>query len=344
MKFLFYILILFNANYILALQQRVSPFNQKAIHIDSTGDYSFIVSGHFHGSSTNLTGLPINTILAHLDWINESDNCMLISLGDLFLDVSNDIPQYEESFFSKLKKPMFNAVGNHDLTGTIYQDNFGETFFYWQINSDIHVVLDTELENGSLDGAQKKILEKVNELTKNGSISNVFIYSHRTIWAKTYSELDLLFHDNTQSVLGNNFESDVLPLLNEMNTNSNVYWFSGSIGDAPASFFQFKDQNNIQYIATAIRGLPRDAVLIVNVTQKGEVSFKTKSFTNQKLLDFEDYNVEFWNKNVGKKRPFNYRLIPLYIKQNILNPTFWYGFTIMLLISLLFYWRRKKNV
>ena len=340
-KYLFYILILFYSSELISQQN--SPFNTMPVKVDSSGNYSFIVSGHFHGSSSNLTGLPTNTILAHLDWINNSDNCMVISLGDLFLDVSNDIPQYEESFFSKLNKPMFNAVGNHDLTGDIYQDNFGKTFFYWQINNDIHVVLDTELDDGSLKDEQKKMLEKIKEITNAGLISNVFIYSHRTIWAKTYPELDLLFQDNTQSILSNNFESDVLPLLKEMKLKANVFWFSGSLGDAPASFFQFKDQNNIQYIATAIRGLPRDAVLIVNVNQNGAVSFETKSFTNQKLLDFEDYNVEFWNKNVGKKPPFNYRLIPLYVKQNLLNPTFWYGFTIMLIISLFFYWRRKKN-
>lgn len=320
-----------------------SPFNQQEIINDSTGNYSFIVSGHFHGSGNNRTGYPTNTLLANLNWINSSDNSMLISLGDLFLDVSNDIPQYKKSLFSQLKLPMFNAVGNHDLTGSIYQDNFGETFYYWQINNDIHVVLDTELDDGSLKDEQKKMLENVNTLTKSGSISNVFIYSHRTIWAKTYTELDLLFQDNTQAILGNNFESEVLPLLKEIKLNSNVFWFSGSLGSAPASFFQFKDKNDIQYIATAIRGLPRDAVLIVNVNKKGNVSFETKSFTNQKLMPFENYNVNFWNENVGKKEPFNFRLIPFYIKQNLLNHSFWYGFTIMLMISLIFYWRKRKK-
>ena len=342
-NWIFIAFILFGLNPVaFSFQERQSAFNNKPVKVDSTGNYSFIVSGHFHGGSTNRTGYPTNTLLANLDWINESDNCMLISLGDLFLDVSNDISQYESSFFSKLKKPMFNAVGNHDLTGDIYQNNFGETYFYWLINNDIHIILDTELDDGSIKNEQLAMLKEVKELTQTQNINNVFIYAHRTLWAKTYSELDLLFQDNTQSVLGNNFESDVLPILKDIETRSQVYWFSGSIGDAPASFFQFKS-DGIQYIATAIRGLPRDAVLIVNVNSKGEVNFETKTFTNQELMPFENYNVEYWNENIGKKEPFNFRLIPLYVKQNLLRPAFWYGFSIMLIISLVFYWRKRKK-
>ncbi|MBK6526581.1 MAG: hypothetical protein IPG07_14185 [Crocinitomicaceae bacterium] len=47
---------------------------------------------------------------------------------------------------------MFNAVGNHDITGSVYQENYGATFFKFQIGNDIHVILNTELDNGDLEG------------------------------------------------------------------------------------------------------------------------------------------------------------------------------------------------
>jgi len=317
-----------------------SPFTHKTLETDSIGEYSFIVSGHFHGSGTNRTGYPTNTLLANLDWLNESDATMVMCLGDLFLDVSNDIPNYEASLFSKLNKPLFNSVGNHDITGTIYQDNFGKTYSYFILNNDIHLVLDTELDDGSIKDEQLELFKEVEDLVNTDKYTNVFIYSHRTIWTKSYSELDLLFSDNTQSILGNNFESEILPRLESIQKKANVFWFSGSLGSAPASFFQFK-KGGIQYIATAIRGLPRDAVLIVDVKQ-GVVSFRTKSFTNSDLLPFESYDVDFWTENQGKE-PFNYRLLPLYIKQFFLNPNYWYGFASMLFIAILFYWRKRKK-
>ncbi|MFT5819400.1 MAG: hypothetical protein ACI8ZM_000624, partial [Crocinitomix sp.] len=263
--------------------QYKSPFNQKEINVDRA-QYSFIVSGHFYGDGGNKSRFPVNTLLANLDWVNGSNAAMLVCLGDLFKDISNDIPNYQNSLFDKLEMPLVNAVGNHDLTGNIYQDNFGETAFSFQINQDAHIVLDTERDNGDISGEQIELLNDAKEKVNNGIIQNVFIYTHRTIWKEAYSEMDGIFEDNTQSIGGTNYETEVLPILKEMGKKSHVYLFSGSLGSAPASFFHFYDKdNNVKIIATAIRGLPRDAMLEVLVNEMGEASFTTKSLTGEKL-------------------------------------------------------------
>jgi len=309
-----------------------SPFNQLEFESDSTTTYSFIVSGHFYGNQTNQTGYPCNTLLANLDWLNTSNTKAVFCLGDMFGNVATDIDNYKQSLFSKLNKPLFNAVGNHDLKEDLYQNNFGKTYYYFEVNNDIHIILDTELDNGNIKGEQLEMLKQALEITKTKQINNVFIYTHRTLWAKHFEELNGLFKDNTQSVLGNNFKTEVLPILDQIKLNAKVFWFSGSIGgNAPASFFYFP-KNELTFIGTAIRGLKRDAVLIVEVVN-GEVSFKIKSFTNQNLKHLEDYNVDFWQSTSGEQ-PFNYRLIPLYIKQILLNRYFWYGFFFCLAIIL----------
>ena len=325
-------------------QPSVSAFNQKSVSVDSTGNYSFIVSGHFYGDGTNKSGYPANTLLANLDWINESDACMLICLGDLFMDIKNDLPKYKTSLFDKLEIPLFNAVGNHDLTGTIYQDNFGLTSFKFQLGNDVHVILDTETSNGDISGDQLKMLKEIAAQSKNGQINNVFVYAHRTIWKDAYPELEGLFSDNTQSLTATNYATEVLPVASEIAAHSNVYWFAGSLGDAPASFFYFNDEKNkITYIATAIRALLRDAVLIVNVNNSN-VSFETHSFTNQSLEPLTHYNVEYW-KQTSAEEPFNYRLIPLYVKNVFLSRNFWYGTafaTVIVGVIWLIRKRRKK--
>ena len=324
-------------------QTRESAFNNQSIDLDSSGNYSFIVSGHFHGSGTNQTGYPTQTILASLDWINTSESNFLVCLGDLFLDVSNDIPFYKTSFFSKLELPLYNTVGNHDLTDDIYQKNYGDTYFLIEIGGDVHLFLDTELSDGSIKDEQLNLLKSVQEKVLNHSVKNVFIYSHRTIWAKHYNDLDRLFKDNTQATLGNNFSDEVQPLLKEISNKANVYWFSGSLGNAPASFFNFKDEHGVTYIATAIRGLKRDALLTVRVID-GKPTFETKSLTGEELMPFESYNIEFWNDKIGEK-PFNYRLIPYYIKSMFLHRYFWYGImsTIGLGLVLAFFRKRRRS-
>jgi len=319
----------------------VSPFNQTKFTTDSTLNYSFIVSGHFYGNQSNKTGYPCNTLLANLDWINQSKANALFCLGDMFLDVTNDIPYYKESFFNKLQIPLYNAVGNHDLSAEVYQQNFGDTYYYFMVNKDIHLILDTELDNGNIEGKQLELLKEVLNIVNQQTINNVFIYAHRTLWAKHFKELEGLFKDNTQSVLGNNFKADILPLLNQIKLKSKIYWFSGSIGgDAPSSFFYFP-KDDITYIATAIRGFKRDAVLLVNVNQKG-VTFKTQSLTKQNLQNLATYNVEFWQQNTVKES-FNYRLIPLYIKQVVFSRYFWYGFFTLLSIIIVLKFLRVKT-
>ncbi|MCB9223443.1 MAG: hypothetical protein H6582_04635 [Crocinitomicaceae bacterium] len=319
----------------LCLGQYVSPFNQKEVVTDSTGDYSFTVSGHFHGQSSNTTGYPVNTLLAHLDWINDEGGVMLVSLGDLFLDVTNDIPNYEESLFKDLEIPLVNAVGNHDLTDNIYQDHFGETNFYFELGNDLHIVFDTEMNDGDLDEDQLDFLLKATE----NNYDNVFIYTHRTIWKGMYAEMDGIFEDNTQSILTNNFESEVYPLIEKIAKKSSVFWFSGSLGEAPASFFYHEDAN-VTYIATAIRGLKRDAMLQVSVND-GQVNFTTHSLTGQDLAPLPTYNVQFWQDNVGRK-PFNWRLLPLHIKNTLLSWSFWWGVLFGALTFVFIRWIIKK--
>lgn len=338
----FYIAILFFLNTFNLCAQPISSFNNKTLEVDSTGNYSFIISGHFYGDGTNKSGYPANTLLANLDWINESDACMLICLGDLFMDITNDIPKYKTSLFDKLEIPLFNAVGNHDLTGSVYQENYGATFFKFQIGKDIHVILDTELDNGDLKSDQLKMLSEVARQCKSEKINNVFFYAHRTIWKDSYTELEGLFQDNTQSITSVNYKAEVLPIVSRIAAKTNVFWFAGSLGNAPSSFFYFKDeQNKITYIATAIRALLRDAVLIADI-KNGQVSFTTHSFTNQTLEPLEHYDVAFWKKTSAAE-PFNYKLIPLYIKNIIFSRAFWYGIGFALVVFGTIWYIRKRR-
>ncbi|MDX1349455.1 MAG: hypothetical protein R3279_04370 [Putridiphycobacter sp.] len=321
-----------------------SPFNSKIVNTDSTNNYQYIVSGHFHGSGTNHTGYPINSLLANIDQLNNGDYRFLVCLGDLFKDVSNDIPFYEQSFFSKLNIPLFNTVGNHDLTADIYQQHYGQTDFQFTINQDRHLFFDTEANNGSFSDEQLTILNQTLEAATTNSIRQVFIYCHRTVWAKHYTEFEGLFEDNTQAVFGNNFSKTVFPIIQKIGEKVPVYWFSGSIGDAPASFFYHRDEaSNLTYIASAIRGFKRDAWLKVMISETGIVSFETISLTGQKLKKLQDYNVDFW-QSTSAKEPFNYRLIFYYTKLIVLHRAFWYGIITSFSLILLYIVLKRRRI
>ncbi|MEO9531330.1 MAG: metallophosphoesterase family protein [Crocinitomicaceae bacterium] len=317
----------------------ISPFNSLEIKKDTT-KYHFFVSGHFYGSDKNQSGLPANTILGNLDWINQQEPYMFIHLGDLFKDVNTNIPNYERTLFSKLKSPLVNTVGNHDISGTTYQDNYGETDFSFEVANDLHIILDTEKNNGDLSNEQLGLIKSAQRAGL--AYDNIFIYTHRTIWKDGYSDLNGLFSDNTQSITGNNFSSEVKPLIEDLAKNSNLYWMSGSMGTAPASFFHYEN-SGVTFIATAIRELPRDAILEV-IVDGSNTSFQTHSLTRQELSSLETYNVEFWQSNLGVE-PYNYKLIPYYFEVMLTHRFFWYGvlWTFFGVTVIYLFVRRKKR-
>ena len=304
--------------------QAQNSLNGKILELSQDSSFSFLLSGHFYGNSGNLSGYPASSVLANIDEFNNSEAAFLMCLGDLFLDVKNNVPNYEKALFSKLDLPLFNAVGNHDLSGNVYQEHFGETFYSFSTSHHQFVVLDTEKEDGSIEDKQLDLLKKA----LNSEQDVVFVFSHRPVWAEEDEQLKDVFKQNTSSTFGNNFASEILPLIKQ--SNKVIYWFSGSLGgNAPASFFYHEKTPKIKYIATAIRDLPRDAYLKVNIHQE-KISFETISLTGQKLKPLADYNVELW-KNT-KPRTFNIRLLPLYVKQTLFSRSFWVGMLVALVL------------
>lgn len=329
--------------------QIISPFNNIKIN-ESTEDYSFIVSGHFHGASTNASTFPASSLLSNIDTLNSLNSSFLISLGDMFIDVNEVyIRHYQKSLFNKLKMPLFNVVGNHDVSnGNIYAKVYGKTFFTFKISNELFVFLDTEMDDGDIKNEQLDFFKNVLASAKDDRIKNVFIFSHRPVWAqqKKYAHL---FKGNTRALfLSKNFEGQVLPLITELSKKKNTYWLSGSMGNGIASFFCDKDDNaKITYMQTAIRDLPRDAVLKVDV-KNGKVFFSGIAFASQKLQPIETYNLEFWNKSSASEPAFNIRLLPYLTLKTLKHSSFWIGMVFTLFLALFIYllfikkWRKRK--
>lgn len=303
---------------------------------DSTGKYSFFVSGHFHGSSKNTTGLPAKTLLSNLKRINDNDASFLVCLGDLFLDIKNDIPTYKDKLIDKLNMPLYNVPGNHDISGKIYENNFGSTFYYFLYQTELFIFLDTELDDGSITGAQLNMFKLA--LRENINCKNIFVFTHRLIWAEEHPKMKHLFNDNTRSKNGNNFRSELLPLIEKYSKGKNIYLMGGSLGNAPSPFF-FHQEKNIIYLATAIRDTPKDAFLEVEIVN-GIVNFSAFPLA----MPIEFYNLDFYNGKHQKEPGFNWKLIPLYIKNMFSHRYFWYGILALCLPLVSIYsWRKFRR-
>ncbi len=313
-----------------------------------TGDYSFIVSGHFHGSSANQSTFPAATILNGIDTLNALKPAFLISLGDMFVDVNETtIEHYTTSLFNKLKMPLLNAVGNHDVSnGNMYKAHYGKSVCIFPCKKQLFIVLNTEQDDGNIRGDQLDLLKSTLADVATPYFDQFFVFTHRPVWAEGNPRYANLFKDNTQSKLGKpNFENEILPLFQHL--KKPVYWFSGSMGGGPSSFFYDRNEKDgITYIQTAIRDTPRDAVLQVQI-KNGNIFFKGISLTGQKLEPIETYNIDYWKENTAPEEKFNYRLLPYLAWLTVTHRYFWIGLAtgiilLFFLTALIKKWRRKK--
>jgi hypothetical protein len=332
--------------FLIAIQQLsaqiVSPFNKLNVS-DTSQIYSFIVSGHFHGASSNISTYPASSLLANIDTLNSLQPSFLMSLGDLFLDVNEiNILHYQKSLFNKLKMPLFNAVGNHDLSGNLYEKVFDPTFFKIIINSELFIVLNTEVNDGSIKGEQLEFLKNTLFPDSLQGIKNIFIFSHRPVWAESIVKYKNLFQGNTRTILGNNNFPEIISLFQPISKSKNVYWISGSMGGGPSSFFYDRnDSVNITFMQTAIRDLPRDAVLLVTVNN-GNILLKGVSLTDEVLKPIEQYNIDYWNKTIPPEQHFNFRLLPYLTIQIISHKDFWIGVFLTVLSFVVFLYIRRR--
>jgi hypothetical protein len=312
-----------------------SPFNQLQVPVPGDSDsYSFLVSGHFYGGSgSGTSGFPASTILAAIDTINRSGADFLLSTGDMFIDAESDLPRYHSSFFGKLRMPLINAVGNHDVDSDRYGALFGETCFQVHLGPDRLIVLDTEKDDSNIRGVQLDFLRSALADVSRGKVRNVFILSHRPVWAEQDDKYSPLFKHNTRSVFTNNYSEDVLPLLQEMAGHAKVFWFSGSMGgSAPSSIFHVEHLPNLYFVQSAIRNRPADAVLKVEVGPSG-IDLSAFSLTGKNLPPVEELDVAYWSRFKAPERGFNWRLLPYYAKTYAVHPAFWSGVVIAVLIG-----------
>ena len=282
-----------------------SPLNGLILDLDGkVEEYSFLLAGHLYGSPGNrLSVFPSSSFLANIDRINSIDSKFFISLGDNYRRADDaHIANYRASVAAKLKMPLFNSAGNHDLTDRpLYESNFGDTYYHFVYNTELYVILDSELGAGQITGAQLDFLvDLMHDAVNDPDIKSVFIFSHKLIWCVNKPGYQIVFqHLNARSGYADtdNFRGEIEPVLMELSKHKSVYWVSGDIGCSWSLpiFFQKDQSSDVTYIATGIGDTTRDAILQVNVAESGdETTFIPVSLTGEELNPVEHYGLEYW--------------------------------------------------
>jgi len=245
--------------------------------------YSFYIAGHTYGKSRVKPNGLYGPFTEKFHMINEYQSMKFgFLLGDVVNEASNEAWRLVKKDLDALDSRIRNIVvpGNHDVgigehstKRDIFLQQFGMTFFSFEHEKDLFIILDANIDGWNISGEQLKFLKQSLPNEKD-AINNIFIFSHQLIWMTNKPEFKKI---KPNSLVGRsknlNFWDKVFPLFSSL--PNDIYFFSGDIGASPnGSELFYTKYSNVTFVATGMGGGVRDNFLIVSVTKDAvKISF-----------------------------------------------------------------------
>ncbi len=216
-------------------------------------DFSFFVAGHVYGTpGVDNDGVhpPFAEYLNKMG--NDSQFSFGVFTGDIVKDAtSDDWDEIDLQIKELFKKPVYFAVGNHDVVNReLYESRYGQSYFYHKFNNNLFLFFDGNLDHWNISGSQLTMLKEALENLED--IDNIFIFVHQVIWWRWDNKYSVLkFNSEDGFKAFPNYWDQIHPLLD--NLKIPVFIFSGDIGAASwSSDFMYDKVGNVHLIASGM--------------------------------------------------------------------------------------------
>lgn len=263
----------------------------------------FLVGGHLYDAPALLT---------HLDRINADSADLFFSCGDL-MSSSGHAParNHALAFSAKLIPPLYNAPGNHDVIDREqYRQHFGNFTHRFTRGKDLYLVLDSEDIAETGGKAQFEELQNyLTALTDWPAIQNIFIFSHRLLWAQDRPEFQEAAERANVGVglyFEDQFTGPFREWLLENAEGKQVYWFAGDVG-TPWSYPLFYDTDplhpHFHYLATGLGNDTEESLIKVSIDTTGVVTLAPFPLGDHEVVPLENYNREWLHERFADQPP-----------------------------------------
>ncbi len=276
----------------------LSPINEKALNLsEHPQNYSFFIVGHAYGVWGSSV-LPAQTLCSNLDIFNQGNASFIILTGNNYRSCTELHVRNFKAFASEIDLPIFNAVGNHDVSNRgMYRTFFGDTVYSFRQGSELFILLDSELDPGGITGDQLSYLDNVLEQeASDPRIKHVFVVMHKLLWCVGEDDLAVVCQHTNVVYPENNFRSVVMPKLIELSQRKQVVLVSGDIGTAWSLplFYHGLAGSDIILVACGLGETSGDAIIRVDVSEQGGLFFEPVSLTGESLENMGYYGLDYW--------------------------------------------------
>ena len=320
----------------------ISISDSKNINEPLCKDHNFLVAGHIYGNYKNDRSIfPSSSFLANIDFINDYSSSFFILLGDSYrLPRKDHIQAFKSSVKDKLEMPIYSVIGNHEsVDREAYKQIFGETFFSFSICENLFLFLDSE-ESFDSRFSENQLTFLRETLAKTDKIQNIFIFSHKLIWASEDNKYSPIWHKMNVRGRYSDYEyyaSNIKPLIDETSLLHPTFFISGDIGLLSPKTIFYDQTANVTYVATGLGDRADDHILSVSISSDHEVTFKSISLADQSIDEINQSNLASWTENTNPaSEEFSLRDIPAAMKALIV-------FIIGFLTGILFWSYFRRN-
>lgn len=271
-----------------------SPFNNKVLNLSDNKNkksYKFLLLGHAYGSPKNFIQPPRN-LINNIEKFNQLDLDFVVLLGDIVQKANvESFSSFEDEFAKRLDVPVFNAVGNHDYN-EVYKLRYGKSFYSFRFNGDNFLILNSNISISP----QVKLFDELSNINRN-----TFVFTHHLVWTYDGSPFEPLRwrSNNPWYWPRKSFYKDIVENINHTE-NSKLIFAAGDIGFKFSTFFE--SRGNVDYVASGVGRNENDAVILVEVDEKGEVSYTPISLTGKTLKSIKTYDLRFWESRIREKK------------------------------------------
>jgi len=236
--------------------------------------YSFFVAGHVYGhpeTEDNDLHPPFRSKRRFIE--REPDLQFGIFTGDIVRKSSPEAWDAVDRFVGSLPVPVFFAPGNHDMVDRgLYESRYGQTYYSFMHQGDLFIVLDPNLDQWNISGAQLDFLKTV--LEQHRQAEHLFVFMHQILWVKREPYFKRFIPN---SIMGRaktiNYWDEVESLFRL--TEKPVYLFAGDTGAFPLGReILYHAYDNIHLIASGMGGGERDNYVLVKVSEDRSVTLQ----------------------------------------------------------------------
>lgn len=258
--------------------------------------YTFFVAGHTYGSpGDNSLGL-YEVFTDRFDILLEDEKMELGFLtGDMVFAPSAAHWDAIDTELAVLGLPVYMVAGNHDVKDRpLFEERYGKTYYDFLLHDDLFIVLDPNLDNWNISGAQFDYL-KTTVATHHQSVNNIFVFFHQTLWWTATNKYKWAGFNSLEGRADSiNFWTAVEPIFHDL--SNPTFMFAGDMGAFPSGkSFMYDHYDNITLIGSGMGGGTADNFVIVEIDNDTTVHFRLISLNGEHidaLGRLEDYTFD----------------------------------------------------